>query len=137
LKGTALRCLSFSVEDEIDHDQHYGRYAENPGEKVFPHDESSSLQQADSVRDGGGARIDIPHVLQPVERNFQIALAVAFGLGKAPGSDVDLNRGQNEPGHVETRVPALAHFHELVFAYAIMYVDVVTSLFADCGEPRM
>ena len=70
-----------------------------------------------------------------IQRNLQVADAIALFRRQAAGAKVALNGRQKQLWHGELRVAALAHGHEFVAADGIADVDIVRALLGDRGFP--
>ncbi len=52
-----------------------------------------------------------------------------------PAADIDLDRGHDQPGHLQSRVALSPHRHEIVFAHTLVDVDVSGALGEHGGFP--
>ena len=55
---------------------------------------------------------------------------MALGFRKTPGTDINLDRGQQQPGHRERRIPHLTHRDETILVHTVMDMDACAPFFA-------
>ncbi len=67
-------------------------------------------------------------VLQPVQWNFQIADVVIFRRRQMGGTNIHLNRGQDQLGHARFRIPVVAELNKLFLRDAIMNLYISFTL---------
>src|SRR5438874_9221787 len=79
--------------------------------------------------------IRLQSLLELVQRNLEIALAVVLGRRELACAHVDLHRQQDKLRHAEFGVAPRAHAHELVLAYPVMDMHVVRTLGRDRSFP--
>src|SRR5438270_10736639 len=74
-------------------------------------------------------------LLELVQWNLEIALAVVLGRRELACSHVDLHRRQDKLRHAEFGVAPRAHAYKLVRAHPVMDMHVVRTLGRDHGFP--
>ena len=72
---------------------------------------------------------------QCIQRHFQVANTVRFRGGHFTRPHVELNRWNDECGHVQRSVPCSAHGDKLLFSHAVMHMNVFSALFTHSGLP--